>query len=98
MKLAELGHDITMFVGYPLHQFTQLEKKVTKDYTLEPVFQHSSGLGVPAHNCHRKERPNCDKKVSFDAKTCLLFLPVPGNLNLYGRSVIFPDNEGDLDW
>lgn len=70
MKLVELAHDITVFADFPLHQFTQLEKKVevTKDYTLEPVFQHSSGLGVPARRCHVKKGQTTTKRFHLMQK------------------------------
>ncbi len=42
---------------------------VSKDYTLKPDFKFVVS-GASAHCCGVKERPNYDKSVLFDAKTC----------------------------
>ncbi len=49
-----------------------MSSMVSKDFILETVFQKFVLSGLPARCCHVKERPNHNKSVSFEAKTCTM--------------------------
>ncbi len=58
---------VTTLTGFSFCQFYTAGKTVSKDDTRFEIFVLS---GASAHCCHVKERPNCNRSLQFDAKTC----------------------------
>ncbi len=69
--VCEVGHDVTPFTGTLLASLhSQKEGCGFKTLHSGTHFQTFVVSGAPAHRCHVKGRPNHNKSVLFDAKTC----------------------------